>query len=306
MWQRRTSACFALFLGLTFAPSGFAAVVTSVETDIAPPGMDGYTPTFPSGGPSAADVLNGKSPIASAGNFTQESSTGLPALTNGTFNTAYGNGTSASQHAAYATAGDGNFVTYSLGGAYDLSSIVIYGGWPDGGRDAQHYDLLVSSDGGLNFTTLGSIDINPGVQNTDTTPVSNRVAFTEDALPSLAASVTTVRVNFLAVENGYTGYAEIDVFGTPLTIPGDADGNGIINLLDFNLITDHFHSVPSAPGLDGDVNLDNYVDQKDFREWRIAFGQDATGTAFAVPEPASLALGGLACAAALGLIRRRW
>lgn len=100
----------------------------------------------------------------------------------------------------------------------DLSSIVIFGGWNDAGRDAQHYDLSTSTDG-ITFDLLGSIDINPGIQGTDITPVSNRVAFTEDTLPYLALDVTHIRVNFLAVENGYTGYTEIDVFGTPVPEP---------------------------------------------------------------------------------------
>ncbi|HJQ78315.1 MAG TPA: PEP-CTERM sorting domain-containing protein, partial [Lacipirellulaceae bacterium] len=76
-----------------------------------------------------------------------------------------------------------------------------------------------TSTDGVVFNPLGSIDINPGVQGTDTTPVSNRVAFTEDALPNLATGVTHIRLNFLAVENGYTGYTEIDVFGTLVPEP---------------------------------------------------------------------------------------
>jgi hypothetical protein len=130
-----------------------------------------------------------------------------------------------SNHSAYATAGNGGgagqFVVYPLGGPYNLSSIVIYGGWNDAGRDAQHYDLLTSTNG-TTFTPLTSIDINPGVQGTDITPVSNRVAFSENALPNLATGVTHLRVNFLAVENGYTGYSEIDVFGTRVPEPAAA------------------------------------------------------------------------------------
>jgi hypothetical protein len=80
---------------------------------------------------------------------------------------------------------------------------------------------------------LTTIDINPGVQGTDITPVSNRVAFSENALPNLATRVTHVRVNFLAVENGYTGYSEIDVFGVLVPEPASAAfvGGGVICLL---------------------------------------------------------------------------
>jgi hypothetical protein len=144
--------------------------------------------------------------------------------------TFYGNQMADSNHTAYATAGNGGgagtHVVYALGGPYNLSSIVIYGGWNDAGRDAQHYDVLTSTNG-TTFTPLTSIDINPGVQGTDTTPVSNRVAFSENALPNLTTGVTHLRVNFLAVENGYTGYSEIDVIGTRIPEPAVATLLGI-------------------------------------------------------------------------------
>jgi hypothetical protein len=312
MSQHRFVRCVALLLALSAASVARAAVQQSVETDIAPAGPlvgDPYTPTFASGGSSSTDILAGKLPTSSSGNFTLEGSAGLSALTNGSVATFYGNGTGNTNHSAYATAGDGGgsgtTVTYSLGGAFNISSIVIYGGWNDAGRDAQHYDLQVSTNGGGTFTTLSTVDINPGVQGVDITPVSNRVAFTDDALPNLATSVTTVRLNFLAVENGYTGHTEIDVFGTQLSVPGDADRNGVVNINDFNLISDNFLKVPSAPGQQGDVNFDNIIDQKDFREYRVAAGQGATGANTSVPEPAAAALASVCCLAGLHAVRRR-
>ncbi|MCA9260617.1 MAG: PEP-CTERM sorting domain-containing protein [Planctomycetales bacterium] len=308
---RRLSALIALLAAIGLTSSTHGAVIQSVETDIAPAGGDPgvpYTPGFPSGVASSTDVLEGKLPIASSGNFTLEASTGVAALTNGLVDTFYGTGGADSVHSAYATAGDGNFVTYSLSGAYDISSIVIYGGWNDGGRDAQHYDLQVSSDG-VSFSTLTTVDINPGVQGTDVTPVSNRVAITENAAANLASSITTLRLNFLAVENGYTGYSEIDVFGTRLTIAGDVNGDGLVNLNDFVIISDNFLKTPSSPGLQGDLNFDNVVDQKDFREWRIAFGEDAVAAigdlSRFVPEPATGSLLALAVVASLRRQRRR-
>jgi F5/8 type C domain/PEP-CTERM motif len=224
MWRNVLIAACVMCLSGT----AHAAVVSSVETDKAPTGAppgDPYSPTFPSGGPSSIDVLEGVLPIDSAGNFQVEDSAGVAALTNGSVATFYGNQMADSNHSAYATAGNGGssgqYVVYALGGPHNVSSIVVYGGWNDAGRDAQHYDLLTSTDG-VSFNPLGSIDINPGVQGTDTTPVSNRVAFTDDALPNLATEVTHIRLNFLAVENGYTGYTEIDVFGTLVPEPSSA------------------------------------------------------------------------------------
>ncbi len=217
-WTHFVWTC-ALLCAASVSSAASAAVTTTVETDFAPAGGFGaYDPTFSSGGPSSTDLLNGMAPSASNGNFQEELSTGTPALTDGTVATFYGDGTAASLHTAYATGHNGDSVTYALGGAFNLSSVVIFGGWNDGGRDAQHYDLLTSSDGAA-FSPLASIDVNPGVQGTDVTPISTRVAFAEDALAHLATGVTHLRLNFLAVENGYTGYTEIDVFGSPVPEP---------------------------------------------------------------------------------------
>jgi hypothetical protein len=276
------------------------AVVTNVETDIAPSdGMGAYTPVFPSGGPSSTDILNGLAPSAAVGNFTLENSRGVAALTDGSVATAYGNQTAESPHAAYATAGANQSVTYALSGIFNLSSIVVYGGWNDAGRDQQAYNILTSSNAGSTFDFLGTIDINPGVQGTDITPVSNRVAFTEDALPNLKTGVTHVRLEFLGVENGYTGYTEIDVFGAQQFLPGDANRNGVVDINDFIVISNNFSKVPSAPGLDGDVFVDNIVNQKDFRLWKGAVGPAVAARVdgdFGVPEPSMFTLLGIGLA----------
>jgi hypothetical protein len=290
---------------------GFAqgAVVTSVETDIAPSGGTGaYTPIFPSGGPSSSDILNGLLPSASVGNFTRENSTGVAALTNGSVSTFYGNQTAESIHAAYATGGVNESVTYALSGIYNISSIVVYGGWNDAGRDQQHYNILTSSNAGSTFDFVGTIDINPGVQNTHVTPVSNRVAFSDDSLANLATGATHVRLEFLGVENGYTGYTEIDVFGAQQFMPGDANRDNIVNFDDFIVISNNFSKVPSAPGLDGDVFVDNIVDQRDFRLWKNVVEPAVAAQAeayLAAPEPSLVAMLGLAWAGIACFLRRR-
>ena len=109
-------------------------------------------------------------------------------------------------------------MTYDLGGQYSLSSIVSIGGWPDGGRDQQLYDVLTSTDG-VNFNSLASF---AGVNIGGGTPISHRVALTEESLPHLATGVTHIRLNFLDVENDFTGYTEIDVFGTRVPEPASA------------------------------------------------------------------------------------
>ena len=194
-----------------------ATVVVSTETDIAPGGtaLDPYTPTFAAGGPSGSDLLEGLSALSSAGNFQLESSTGLSALTNGSVATYYpgGPGDYPLTHSAYATGDDSNGgqeAVYDLGAAYDLTEIVIYGGWLDGGRDQQNVDVLVSTDN-VSFTSLGAtLGGNTGGSN----PISHRNSITDDG-GTLASNVRYIKLDFGHVENNYAGYSEVDVFGVP-------------------------------------------------------------------------------------------
>lgn len=216
-WKIILCICCSLSLACT----AHAAVISTVETDKAPTGVFGapYTPTFPSGGPSSSDLLDGKLPSDSAGDFEREGAGGIAALTNGSIATFYGPASTTSNHSAYATAGDGQFVVYDLGGPHNISSIVVYSGWNDNGRDAQHYNLLTSTDG-TTFSVLATIDVNyNGTASAPYTPASNRVAFTDNAGQYLALNVTHIRLDFLAAENGYTGYSEIDVFSTAVPEP---------------------------------------------------------------------------------------
>src|SRR5690606_38718818 len=100
---------------------------------------DPFQPTFTRGGASSLDLIQGKLPSASTGNFTQELSAGPIALTDGSADTVYpqgGTGGDAIDHAPYASGGNnaGTMLTYALGGVFNLQKVVVYGGWNDGGR----------------------------------------------------------------------------------------------------------------------------------------------------------------------------
>lgn len=292
--------------------SANAVVVITAESDVAPAGgavHAPFQPTFAGGSPSSIDLLEGLLPVDSVGNFTQELSPGPVVLTDGSDATVYpedGTGGNDIDHAAYATGGNtgGTSLTYSLGGLFDLSSIVVYGGWNDGGRDAQKYEIFASNDGGTTFNSLAIHDGGDGLSGTE--PIGWRVEFTEDTLPNLAEDVSHLRFDFsMAVENGYTGYSEIDVFGVQLNVPGDANGDGFVTIADFVVISDNFLTAPSEVGADGDIDANNFVDAADFRMWKniapVAVVAQLEG--LQIPEPATVGL--LAIAILFGCQLRR-
>lgn len=88
-------------------------------------------------------------------------------------------------------------------------------------------------------------------------------------------------------------------------VPGDADGNGIVDINDYLVIQANSFTTVLFGQL-GDVDDNGFVDFDDFDLWKNSFpgGPEAAEAAIAalVPEASSLAL---ACGAALGLCFRR-
>ncbi|MCG8449608.1 MAG: PEP-CTERM sorting domain-containing protein [Pirellulales bacterium] len=282
--------------------SAHAVLQITAESDIAAPGgavHDPFQPVFTGGSVSSSDVLEGLLPSSTIGNFTLESSAGVAALTNGSDSTVYpqgGLGGDVIDHAAYATIGlndGGTELTYSLGGAYDVQEIVVYGGWNDGGRDAQKYDIHTSGDG-VNFSLLGSHDGGDGEMGGE--PIGWRVEFSDSLGADIADDITHLRLTFPAVENNFTGISEIDLIGTLVNVPGDANGDGLVNTADFIVISNNFFSTPTVLGTNGDIDFSGFVDGADFRMWKdLPHDPDpplATNVE-AVPEPTALLLAGV-------------
>lgn len=208
--------------GVFSAGTALAAPVENFEEDKADPGLAPETPYDPQPnftGPLATnDLLTGLLPTTSSlSDPNRESSRGVEALTDDSITTVYGGGgDEAVVHHAYATLALEDFVTYSLGGAYNISEVIVYGGWNDTGRDHTHFRFGVSTDGGATFTDI----IFAPEHNAAGThgPTTNRVAFTDDTNPFLATGVTDVRFTWgngtqTFLENGYTGAVEFDVLG---------------------------------------------------------------------------------------------
>jgi hypothetical protein len=226
--MRLNNLVVCLLVSFTWALSSRSSAAPVVTTDAqAAPAAGGasFTPTYT---PSSSDLINGLAPSASNGDFALELGGGLPALTDGTYGTITQPGGAPDRtHAAFATAGNtaGTSVTYTLNTAanplgFDVNSIVVYGGWNDNGRDQQMYQVLYSTTANpTSFINLASANFNPTVPAD--TQSATRTTIADPTAGRLATGVAALRFDFLTPENGYTGYAEIDVLGSA-TVPEPA------------------------------------------------------------------------------------
>jgi hypothetical protein len=194
-------------------PSGSGGpLLTATPTYAA---ANGPGPGFAPFTPLSNDLLQTSlaSAVGSGGNFTQEGAGGIPVLTNGAFVI---NGGNPSDNSQLATGQSGSSVLFTLDLSsapfgFDVSQLVGYGGWNDGGRDHQLYQVFYSVVGDSGFTLLGTADFdvpNPGQ------PSAIRSTF-DTAL----IGVDGIRIDFIGgQENNYAGYGEFDVVGTA-TVP---------------------------------------------------------------------------------------
>jgi hypothetical protein len=191
-----------------------------------------FSPTWTD--PLTSSLIYGASPINSAGDFqnaepdtaASDNAGGVSVLTDGYYGAIDITGNT---HPAFAVCGDddiaGEFVTYAMPDAGangdSITSIQIAGGWNDDGRDSQYYTILYSTvDNPTLFNTLTVVQndlIDYGVS--DGTFV--RATFTP-VTGVLAANVAAIEVNFLSptgVPNGFSGYAQIAVYGMASSPP---------------------------------------------------------------------------------------
>jgi hypothetical protein len=185
--------------------------------------------------PSWTDATNGsliagRSPTTAFGNFSEEiSGRSLNALTAGNnlgltlINGPYGITSSTN----YVTCGNGtgpdgssagSTLIYTLTGStngYNLTNITVYGGWANSGRDQQAYTVYYSTAmTPTNFVPLTTVNFNPSIANGIQSATLVTLTSSNGVL---ATNVATVKFDFTspASENGYCGYAGINIFGTP-------------------------------------------------------------------------------------------
>jgi hypothetical protein len=168
-------------------------------------------------------LIAGQSPSSTTGNFVNldgngGSTGGTGVLTDGNFdqiNTPGG----ATRSLAAGGGGQGQTATYTLTGSatgYDLTNIVVYGGWSDGGRDAQAYTIYYSTvSAPTTFIQLRNLSSNPSLPGS--VQSAQRVTFTSSTAGPIAANVAAVKFDFTtpSPENGWTGYGELALFGMP-------------------------------------------------------------------------------------------
>jgi alpha-L-rhamnosidase len=113
--------------------------------------------------------------------------------------------------------GSGSLLIYSLTNSstgYDLTNITVYGGWADNGRDQQAYTVYYSTvTAPTDFISLAVVNYNPTIAGSIQS--ATRVTLTS-SIGVLATNVAAVKFDFTSPpsENGYCGYAGIEVFGT--------------------------------------------------------------------------------------------
>ena len=209
-----------------------ATVVTTDRQEAGATGIPLFTPTYIIS--STNNVLAGLLPSAvGAGNFTIENSGGLPILTNGTYGSINNDGSSAATHpnlAAFGNSVGGSSITYTFAPT-QLTSIFVYGGWNDKGRDQQSYTIQYSINNGTSYVDLVAVNFNPAAPD----PIgqsANRVGVTDNAGPLAGgAIITNLRFNANATENGYAGLAEIAAYAVPEPSVAALGALGVLGLL---------------------------------------------------------------------------
>jgi len=235
-------------LTVTTVPGAVNNVIASYAAQT---GLGSVQPNFaPTWTVTPGSVIAGQSPSSvGAGNFSLAGGGVVSVLTDGTAGSInlYGAGSLTEVMCGNAY-GAGQSVTYTLTNSlspsgYNLTNIVVYGGWGDAGRDQQAYTVYYAkATAPTSFIQLGVVNFNPvnaaGVQS------ATRATLTP-AAGVLASNVVAVMIDFTTpgVENGFVGYSEIDLYGAsvlPLSAPAPAasSANG---------------SSPSRTGVTGDI-----------------------------------------------------
>ncbi len=202
------------------ATNAVPGVIVAVDAELGPGGAVDFRPTWPF---ATNSLIADQLPSSSVGSFQVGGAGGSQVLTDGRFGILHPAGTTSPD---VATCGNQNsaaaqVVTYALPSSptgWDITNIVVYGGWSDASHDQQSYSVLASTFAApSSFLGIASVNYLP----TDTAGVQSATRasiFETDGSP-LAKNASALQFNFNILqpgwnENNYEGYAEIQVFGT--------------------------------------------------------------------------------------------
>jgi hypothetical protein len=208
-----TSTACPLVVNSVAAPSNNVVVMNATQTGN---GTNLFTPTWTL---APGSLIAGQLPSSVlAGNFLIGGASSIGVLTDGKFGPIFSpNNTSPGQvGAGNATGGRG--LTYTLTGStngFTLTNIQVFAGWGDGGRDALHYVASYATAANpTNFIVIGTNYFNPTpAPTTQSTERGTMVSATSGPLASNVIAVSVTFSNAPNVENGWTGYGEIQLFG---------------------------------------------------------------------------------------------
>lgn len=169
---------------------------------------------------SSSDLINGLTPALTVpgeyNTFTQEGCT-VGSINNGAL---VPRGDGAENYAAVGSVNGGAGIVYDLAASSDVSSITLYFGWNDGGRDnAAPVSIFAKSS--VYASDLGSYSFLAATVETEPSAGGyfSRVTISDDA-GNLASSVRSLYFSFGNPENQWTGLGEIDVIAAapPVTV----------------------------------------------------------------------------------------
>jgi autotransporter-associated beta strand protein len=234
-------------LTVSSVPTPVNNVVTALANQTGT-GSGTFTPTWTVA--TNNSLIAGQIPSSASGNFSLEApGRTVSSLTAGGSGALFQiNGTSGTTTSTdYVTCGNGSgagsLVIYSLTGSvsgYDLTNLTVYGGWKDAGRDQQAYTVYYSTVAApTTFSLLGAVNYLPA--NPSGVQLATRATLTP-AKGVLATRVAAVKFDFTSPgsENGYCGYSEINLSGTPSAQPvrwAVGDGNWDTSTLDWKLLS---------------------------------------------------------------------
>lgn len=173
----------------------------------------------------------------------------------------------------------------------------------DGGDTDIGFGTNRENPSGFLNTINGINDFDPHSYRLSLTRTTNGVLIDllQDGISSFAAPVehisgagagtpvplqTVFNQIMFTTNGGYTGL--IDNISVSYFVPGDVNGDGLVNNNDFNIILGAmFTSVGSRQ--QGDLTGDGFVDFRDYRIWKDTPKSGAGGGASSIPEPGTLA-----------------